>query len=635
MLFNKNFQAINSFQTNNSGNDVSIQLNELAMDNMFDLPDVQENILQQTETFISLASLNSPDIERSRWLNNHINMLNSNVLQKLNNGLEVKGSLSYINDYQKVNGYTSTTLFTPGQIIDVTENVDNGYNTNDLRGKITILKNDKKIYLKNSFSISKKWSSDIGNLLRNDESIEQQKALSDMHLLNKLSVTTFIGKKLITFNSLMSYIKTPQKLSVSPGQFEDILNDSTRYSKTQQDVNYTYFTTDNYFSFVKSIKGVTVISRLGTLLQNQQLNSDLYLQTEPSNLPNNSYINQILLRQQNIYLDLKCQYVFNSLKISLAAPLTYRNILVDDRIQSTKHRLRRLTIEPDLYINYRLSNLWETNLSSAYRKEYGRIATLYTGYILNTYSSLQKFNSIVPESGIWDNRISFNYKNVSQSKFINITYNYHKEKREFIFGNTIDGNGFTSINLLQVPNVQEFHRATADYNKFLNTIKTIFKIKGEITLGKANYVLNNILSLLKTTSGNINISINNNSSNFFSVKYSTQFSLVKNRLENRKLDNVYVNNHTLELNFFPINNHMLSVKPEYYITGLKTEKNQFFLDAKYRLTFPKKKIEIEVIGNNLLNTNQFIRLINNEFSIVKSYFNLRQRQVWASIKFNF
>jgi len=425
MTFNRTFQAINSLQFNNVGNDVSKQLDVLTTDNIFDMPNIHESEIKNTISFSGIQPIATPEFDEKRWLDNHISMFSSNILQKLKGNTELKGNISYVNDDKINTGYTSTTLFTPNQTINITNKINNGYNTNDLQGNLIFLKNEKNIYLKNDFNFCKKWNSDIGNMLQNALPIDQKKILQDINLSNRFTTINFWGKQLVAFNSFISFSKTPQSLSVKPGQYQDLLNDSMMYDKTEQSIRYSKFAMDNYISFIKAIKGITLMPRIGAFYQIQSLNS--YLSVEDSNtnrILGNKFTNDLSFQNVNGYVDIKSQYKNTRWRIEINTPITFRNYLIKDKIKGINNKVQRFTFEPSGFIAYQINNYWESSVSSDFSQEYGGITTLYSGYLLASYNNLQKFNAVFPQSTNWNNSLSFRYKNTLKSTFANVSYSF-------------------------------------------------------------------------------------------------------------------------------------------------------------------------------------------------------------------
>lgn len=636
MTFNRTFQAINSFQYNNVGNDVAKQLNTLTTDNIFDMPNTQELKIKNTVSFSDIQPISTPEFDEKRWLDNRISMFSSNILQKLKDNTELKGNFSYINDHKINVGQTNTSLFTPDQTINITRQINNGYNTNELQGNLILLKNEKSIYLKNDLSVIKKWDNDMGNILQNGLPIDQKKMLQDINLSNRFTTINFLGKQLVTFNSFISFSKTPQNLSVKPGQYRELLNDSMAYDKTGQNIGYNKFTTDNYISLIKEIKGITFIPRGGVFYQTQSLNSWLsVIDSNVNRVLGKDFTNDLSLQNINGYVDIKSQYKNSRWRIEINTPLTLRGFLIKDKTRNISNQIERVTFEPRGFVAYQMSSYWEANASSDYNKEYGGITALYSGYLLTSYNNLQKFNATIPQSTNWNSNLSFRYKNILKATFANISYSFFQKQNNYLFSNIIDSSGFNTIEMTNTRNKQITHSLSGEYSKYFLKLKTIFKINANASFSKAGYLLNEQLSSLKSENYSASININNSSFKFLSFSYDIRFAIIKSRLSNVKMDNIYSNNHLLKINISPIKNNTLTLRPEYYVTNLKTDYSQLFVDLQYRFSLPKRKIDFEIGGLNLLNNKTYVRFYNSEYSIVRNYYQLRPRQLTVAIRFKF
>lgn len=639
MTFNKNFQAINSFQSNNIGDDVSKQLDAITAGTFFDYADFANVSGNNTPTpFVGLQEIGAPVLNERKWLNNNVNMLSSNSLQKLQNNLELKGNLSYINDFRKRSGETHTTLFTPGQRIDIFEGISNSYNLNNVAGNFILLKNEKNIYFKNSLQISKQWSGNNGLVQKNgSENIDQRRELQNINFSNKFSAAAFWGKQLVNINSSVGYKRTPQRLFVVPGQFKTTLNNEIPYQRVLQDVQFTKYGTDNYLSFVKGFKSFSLMPRFGISYQRQQLQSDISLTDfeQSERILGNDYTNQLIFVSTIGYFDMTSQYRKDRISIDITTPLRIRKYLVKDDIREIRNALSRLTFEPRLLFIYRLKAYWEARASSGYSNQYGEMSSLYNAYLLTSYRNLQRFNASIPESNSWNSSVSFNYSNVLKSIFSNISYSYNLGRRNYLFRNKIDENGFNTIEMSSQNNSQTTHLVAGSYSKYLSKIKTIVKLGGNVGWSRSDYLLNNSFEVMNSRAYGGSVEINNTSLKYLGFQYESRVSLMNSSLSGDPLDKIVTNTNTFNISIYPIDNHAINLNTEYYVTNLKAQKNQLFIDLNYRTGIPKKRIDFEFSWVNLLNNDTYIRLYTSEFSIVRSFFQLRPRQLLAAVKFKF
>jgi len=83
-------------------------------------------------------------------------------------------------------------------------------------------------------------------------------------------------------------------------------------------------------------------------------------------------------------------------------------------------------------------------------------------------------------------------------------------------------------------------------------------------------------------------------------------------------------------------NQYFSVNSEYYYNNISEDnQNNYFLNFNYQYTFEDLGIDLNASWNNALNTNEFVRVSNTDFSYVQSTYRLRPSQFLLSLKFLF
>ncbi|RLD38706.1 MAG: hypothetical protein DRI74_02985 [Bacteroidetes bacterium] len=149
MTFTKNFQIVTSYQTNNTGNDVSQQLKILTLDEMLQNADRPN----ENPSILNIQAANAPQIEQNRYLDNKIHFFNFNGLLRMNRDFELRSNLYYVNDQQQQQASLKRSFYTPSDTLSFTENIDNSFQNNYLIGEFTLSRNVKRNYLKNELKI--------------------------------------------------------------------------------------------------------------------------------------------------------------------------------------------------------------------------------------------------------------------------------------------------------------------------------------------------------------------------------------------------------------------------------------------------------------------------------------------------
>ena len=89
----------------------------------------------------------------------------------------------------------------------------------------------------------------------------------------------------------------------------------------------------------------------------------------------------------------------------------------------------------------------------------------------------------------------------------------------------------------------------------------------------------------------------------------------------------------LVIYFYPKDNQYLSVSGEYYGNSLPDNDNNYFMNLGYQFTFKKPKMDLNISWRNILDTDQYINVNNNQYYNIISRCRLRPSQMLASLKF--
>ena len=637
MTFNKSFQMLNSFQTNNSGNDVASQLGTLSLGNGSGILDSSDPTRDQSQSYFNLADVSSPDFDQRKWLDNRIFLYSSNMLKKLENGLEIKTNLSYYNNLNKRDGYSSTSIFTPENKINYIETTSNRYKTNDLNAGLTINKNEDNIYLNNTLKLNRRWNDDIGNLVLNgNQPILQNNNFDDFGILNKFSLAKFLGKQLITINSLIDYATSPQSLYISPGRFEDIFNSGIPFNALTQQIHSSSFKNQNSISLTHAFQKLVISPEVGFNYQHNKLGSQILTEVEKSlQQLGNAYVNDLDTKQATFYLNMTSNYDIARFKFKFSTPYSLNVFSVSQLDNVIINNQVRNTFGPSLSVRYMLSPKTDLDITGSYSNQFGGLSNFNSAYILSSYRDIQKYNGKLQESKNLGSGISLSYKNTVKSQFASISYYYSHGKRDYIYRTEIDANGLATVELDDRTSEQNSHSVSARASTYFLDIKTVLKINANVQFSQNDYLLNDFFTKQNGLFFGAGFELNNNSSELLTFRYATNLNTSISKLKGQYENNILTNNHVFEINFYPVERHSISLANSYYITNIKSQKNQLFIDLDYRWAIPKWKIDIESNLINLLNNNSYIQQYNTEYSVVESYFQLRPRRFMISTKFKF
>ncbi len=631
ITYNKTFQAINSYQSNNIGKDRSSQLRVLTTDNLF------EGANKQNPNILSVQQLSPPPFDQQVWLDNNQHLFSSNVLKVLQKDLQVKFNVSYVTDFQQRYGNTITTIYPPGHSnITIDEIKNNNLNKNNLKSGFILEKNTKKQYFKNIFLFEKEWSLTIGDLKNNNTSIYQNLSGTPVSISNKLSLIKAMGKQLVNINSSISYNTLFQTLSVKPGQFDSSFNNNKPYDEVIQNLQLRSFQTNNYLSFIKGLGKFTFAPKLGIEVNEQWIESSI--NTIMSNVKTelgSNFKNSLSLLKFNIYQELNTQYKSGDFVTGLAVRLSEQQYKLNDKSQQNINETSRILFEPQFNIRGKIRQNYELSFFSSITKTIGEISQLYNAYILQSYRSLQKLNSTLPENLSLSNSITLNYKNPLKGIFYSIGYSRINIKNNLVFKNTFNADGSTTLESILKDNYQESHSINTLISKYIGTIKTVFKISGRFAFNTSEQLINNSLSQIHGNLSTLSFNITNSLFKHLSFDYDASYSYSTSRLNGNQISNIKLQQHNFKINFFPISNQLLSFNSRYYYNSQNSQSNRVFINLLYRFTIPKKKVDFELNCNNLLNSSYFTTVSGDGYQTVENRFKMRPRQIIFNVRFSF
>lgn len=635
ITFGKTFQMLNSFQTNNTGYDAAGDLRPFYTESGGYFWN-DENV-KDGPAYIHLRNVSSPGFDQRKWLDNKIFLFSTNMLQKLNSGLELKGNVSYYDDSRQRQGFLTTQYFTTDEIIYSSEAIDNRYRINVLDAGVFLEKNEKQIYFRNSLKYHKRWNRDRGDLLLDESALIGQRIhYTDEALFNSLSMARFIGKQLVNISSTLEWHRTPQRLSVSPGQFEDILTDGQVYEQMAQNVLYDGMRWENNIGFTRRIKRWTVYPSVELNYNRSDLDTHITLEKEgKTQSMGDGYLNDMRNSQLHIRAGLRIGWENPFWKLHLTIPYSvyYFNVMQQD-IKTMDNALKK-TFNPSASLVYLKDAKNEISVRFSGGRQYGGLDNFYNGYIIGHYRSMQRYDARLLGTDSKSARLGYNYKNTLRANFANMSYTYTQDKREYMFTTQIDALGRTTTSIADQYSQNNRHNLSAGLSRFFLSFKTVVKLHGNLGWSRSDYLLNDALSVQHITGRSATVEVINSLSNVISGDYKMALGQTESKFAAVRHNKVFYNNHYLNIMLYPHHRHAVTLSNSLYRNNIPGQKNQFFMDATYSYRLVKWKTDLEFTAQNLFDNSRFVQQISNNIELVQSYFELRPRQFLFSTRFKF
>jgi hypothetical protein len=632
MLFTKKNQAIVTYQANNTGSDVSREIRDFSIEDFG-----REEYNTSKTDWLSVRQLAEPHFSQERWLDNNVHLGSANYLIRLKKDVDLKTNISYLNDAQQQIGNTQTRFFTPTDTIDLTENTINDLFMSTLQSKFILERNTNDNYIKNELEINGFWDSQRGAINTGNGQLQQQLSNPFSVIRNKLRFLHPVGNQVITFRSNTGYTEANQSLNVTPGQFELLFNDGEAYQEMQQTVETNTFFSDNTAGFTKRIQGVTVSPELGVSVKNQSLGSQItIIDTDRTETLGGDFQNNLDFLSTRFYATSKFVYKKGDWNVRLTTPINLRSFDIQDTSLQENQNLSRVTFEPNLYVRNKISAFWETSISANLSNDFGDMQQLYFGFIFNNYRNLQRYNSPLPENFSQNYFWRLRFRNPLKSIFANLSYSFNQTKRNLLYSNQIGLNAATIFEAIEQDNFSNSHRINAKGSKYFRDLKTTLSLGSNFTISNREQILNGNLADVENQNLGFDLDLESEVTDWLSTSYSGNYSVLQTRFEARNFDEIQTQQHQLDLFFYLADNQYFSVNSEYYYNNISDDnQNNYFLNFNYQYTFEDLGIDLNASWNNALNTNEFVRVSNTDFSYVQSTYRLRPSQFLLSLKFLF
>ncbi|PVH26783.1 hypothetical protein [Sphingobacterium corticibacter] len=637
MTFGQKFQMLNSFQSNNVGVDVAKDLRAFytgATGAYFTNKDVN---ISEGPNYIRLRDVTSPGFEERKWLDNKIFLFSTNVLQKLGNDMEIKGNIAYYDDTKIRTGFTATQVFTANETIVNSEAVDNRYRINNLDLGATIEKNEKDIFLRNVLKYRKRWNSDLGLVLLNDDTpIRQQTAFTDEVFKNSLAMGRFIGKQLFNINSSLEWRTTPQHLQVMPGQFEDLLNDGNPFDRVHQTVQFEGLDWKNNMSFTRRWKKIRLSPMVSLDYNRNHLQTDIELgQGDNHRIVGGDFLNNMINSYIRFGGDMGIGFEARRWKFNLAIPysLFYYNVN-QQGVQTLDHELRN-TFNPRANTTFVANSKHQFSASVGGGNQFGGLDNFYNGFIIGEYRNIQRYDARLLGTKNVSTSVGYNYKNTLKANFAHLQYGFDVAVRDYIYETQVDSLGRLRTSIASRESQNQQHRLSGSLSHFFASAKTVVKINGRTNWSGSDYLLNNVMARQKTFHYAADLEIMNNASSLIGGEYKTSIGQTVNTFAEGRSNSIFYNNHYLTVLVYPTELQTIILSNSYYHNNISGQPDQYFIDATYRITMGKRKIDVELIAQNLLNNNEYVQQITTDYQLIQSRFELRPRQFIVSTKFRF
>lgn len=615
MRFMRKYQMMNVYKTNNIGVDISKEGENLTIDEF-----ITSFSNYRMQDYISLypRELVSIDAERHRFNKSH--MLSMNALWPINKEFDLTTQIDYSNSRINNENVSRTEHFLENDTL-ITEEIEDAFTVkNNLAVTLKLLANTPTLFLSNKLVSKLDWSSiDMG--IMGTYPNNQKGKMRYQSFSNDLKMTKRNGNKAFSISSLNVFQRKPQDLYVR----------KEKGNQHQSVENMAFFTkTNTTFSFFINPFTLSLKADMSGVVRNMA--SQLEGITSTTYSPSND----MHVRFWDLSITPTLEYNKNGFKGNIVLPISYIPYFLNDRVEHDKLTKHRLIISPHIYLKYGLGGGWEASLSGGLSQRKVDEQQFYKGVILRNYRNLSQ--------GFIDFKNDYSY--TASTNWI-----YKDILRMFFFSINLTGNwGYASrtpsIYFIDEYIVNTYQKSDQSKSMWMlsgRLSKGISRIDGMIGLQFSGSTMNSTTyqndkkNDFRMRNWRISSDFNSRIVKWLDMTYKIEYA--QNRLNMKDSDFKSVRNNLAQSLLFiilPRSNYNVKINTEHYYNELTDDlsKNFVFADVDFNYSF-KNGWEVGLGVKNIFNKQNYDYTIYNGLSTVYQSFNIRPRNIMATVSFRY
>jgi hypothetical protein len=629
MYFSKKRQHLAAIKTNNTGTSLEQEFQSLTSEEM-----------QLTGSIVSIVQPSPPQINKSRYLFNQAMGGTINNLLKIKNEAEFTFNVNGFRDIDDRKSYDQTRYFIPGEdTVTIKEQMDSHSSRLNIEGGIGYKSNNDKNYLNTRLLFSGNFTESSGNIFSN-ESIKQNGDYDPLKLAATIHWIRRGNNKLSSGAELYSrsfYQSQPYRLDITPGMFDNALNDSLPFNAVRQDLAFNSFETRNSLMFLSSAgwKSIRIRPIMLVSLEHQTLNTQLSGSQQGntfSELTDDSLQNELTWMRIKAGISLKLTYRKRDFNFELSTPIQVQHIMLSDKIKAEDAQQNRIIFQPQTNLRYSINTHWEVSGSWFWYNHNPNLRNLYSGYIMQNYRTLSRYQSRLSDSYGQQAAFKLSYKDIMRFLFTNIEVRYNQYRNEVMYAQEFEG-AMMKVSAVALENTGDYLSLTAHAGKGFNWKK--LSVNSEASWGKGLTPQLRQDSLIDYKNQGINANITFSMALSESVQFANKssWSQISGSTNNgEKLDPIISFIDAATINYILSNGLIFSFGMEYYDTRNGSRKQSFYLlDAG--ITYTWKRLRFTLDYTNILNTADYIYAYYGTLSSYYSAYRIRPASVLLSMRF--
>lgn len=626
MYFARKFQTINTYKTNNTGNDVARELQSF-----YDGLDVASSML-------GVHAPTTPSLDKERYLDNEIHTISINTITKIKKELELTANAHYIHDFQTSEGASATTYYLPGQApLVIEEQTMADHRTDRTEVNLQLRSNTDKHYMQEKVTFGGQWDNDFGRVLNGDERVDQRFRLPKITFKNQFTDVRRWGRWAVNFRSVTDYNTQPTSLRIRPMLYPEVFDSPEGYPDARQTLDSRRFRTNNSAFTAYSVKRWTFSVNAALNAQIEWMNSELApMNASGGTLPAaDTMRNDIYWRKLDVVVGPSIGYrIGDKFSASLYVPFDFMSLHREDKTGGEKTSTNEMLVTPSLSIQSAFTYNLKFSARASYRENIGGLYDTYDGYIMTDYRMISSKQGDISRDKRQNYSASLSYGNAIRALFASAEASYWRAHRNLTYGTTYEGS-LSRIESVPLDNTSDGWSASGKVSKRFDGISTTVNASGEFSRSWSEVLRQGQIMQTSYDRATAGFGFSTRFTQAVRMDYNAEYSRSQSRIEGGgDLDPIDIVRQDAAVNFIIKRKFICRVSGEHYYNAAigGADRNMFFLDAT--LSYKTKRMEYSLEARNLMDTGVFRSAAYSDITGYVYSYRLRPASVMFKIKFS-
>lgn len=626
MYFGRKFQTINTYKTNNSGDDVSRELQSFY------------DGLDAAASLLGVHAPTEPALDEQRYLDNEIHTVSLNTITKLKKELELTANAHYVHDFRTSEGASVTTYYLPDQApLVVEEQTMADRRTDRTEVNLQLRSNTDKHYLQEKVTFGGEWDADFGRVVNDGERVDQRFRLPKITLKNRFTDIRRWGNWSVNFSSTSDYTTQPTSLRIRPMLYPEVFDLPAGYPDARQTLDSRRFRTNNAAFTAYTVKRWTFTLNAALNAQIEWMNSELApMNAAQQILPAaDTMRNDIYWRKLDIIVGPSIGYrIGDKLSINAYVPLDFMSLLMEDKVRGTRTSETDLLVTPSLSIQSNVTYNLKFSARASYNESVGGLYDTYSGYIMTDYRMIASKAGETSRSKMQNYSASLSYGNAIRALFGSVDASYWRARRNLMYGTTYEGS-LSRIEAVPIGNTSDGWSIGAKASKRFDGISTTVNVSGGFSRSWSDVLRQGAIMQTSYDRATAGFGFSTRFTQAVRLDYNAEYSRSQSSIEDgERLDPIDMLRQEAAVNFIIRKKFICRVGCDHYYNAAigGADRNMFFLDAG--LSYKTKRMEYSLEARNLLDTGLFRSAAYSDITGYAYSYRLRPAAVLFKVKFS-